>query len=175
MSDFISNRNKVHSGELNKTYEQHHTALITLNTQLRTLRDFPEITIQADRKVRIGFYIPGICLGYHWNGVYIGFNVKVNGTQYHLGSSGKAVTMADGTAYSSVYNNTKIVDFIGSRIVQPGQEYTLQFSIKGKMSTGTARIINGSSINRTGIGKGTPLPSVRNQNHMCLIIEELVL
>jgi hypothetical protein len=126
------------------------------------VRDFPALTIQADRKVRVSIYLPAICWGNTWNGVYLGFNVKINGVQYNMGSSGKAITMAYGTRVSSVHNNTKILDPIAINVVQPGQDYTLQFSIKAKMSTGSARFIYDTDINKAGVWKGVALESARN-------------
>ena len=173
MSDFISNRNKVHSGQLNKTYQQNFNTRINLTTTLRDVHTFPELTIQADRKVRISFYVPAIGGNIIWRGIYLAYNIKLNGTQLNLGTSGKSVSMMYGARWSTGLNNAKILDFVGANAVQPGQEYKIQLSIRAKMLNGDSRFISGVDANLSGKGKGTRLESARNQNYMNFIIEEL--
>ena len=173
MSDFISNRNKVHSGQLNKTYQQNFNTPIRLNATLRDIHTFPELTIQADRKVRISFYVPTMGYSNGWLGVYLAYNIKLNGTQLNLGTSGKSGGMMYGAWWCTGLNNAKILDFVGANAVQPGQEYKIQLSIRARMLTGTSRFIGDFNANLPGKGKGTRLESAHNQNYMNFIIEEL--
>lgn len=173
MSDFISNVRAVHSGELCKTYRQHYKTKVRATTTLKTLTTFPALTIQADRKFKVGFFVPSRGFGNIWGGVYFGYNIKINGVQYNLGSSGKVMGMVNDSETGALHSNVKIVDPIGINICQPGQDYTIQFSITSKAASGSAAI-NDADINRPSRGKGAALQSAKNQGYMNLIIEELV-
>jgi hypothetical protein len=61
-----------------------------VSTVSATLKLFTERTIQANKSVKLYIYIPVRKFSSGANVIYIGTNIKINGTWFSLGTSGSA-------------------------------------------------------------------------------------
>ena len=87
----ITNKSYVQVFKENKTFGSGNVVLLNL---------FPQLTIQASKKVKIYLYVPTRDNTNSWGGLYV--NAKANGTWYNLGSRGALQTWASDQNYCHI-------------------------------------------------------------------------
>ncbi len=162
---------------INKSYVQTFKTSTTLTSgNAIVLHVFPEITIQANKKVYFKLYVPTRETSDAWNGVYVNVNVKVNGTWYNLGNTGY-----DGGAMSysarSIHalNHEMLLDFITHLNLPEDQDYTIQFELMAKTYGSTMYINRSHAVNYASYGlnsRGNVQSWASDQNFCHIIIQE---
>jgi len=165
-------------GTKNKTYIQtFKTTKSFWNWNAVLLNLFPQVTIQANKQVKLDLRVPtrNDTTSRWW--LYINVNAKVNGNWYNLWNcwyDGNA--MQDSARSINAYTESKLYDFIGNLWLNANQSFTLQFELTARSYNGTT-IVNGShDINRTASNlwsRWTVQSWAWDQNFTTLILQEL--
>ena len=163
----ITNKSYVQTFKGSKSFGSGNAVLLNL---------FPQVTIQAGKKVKIDLYVPTRDNTNSWGGLYVNINARVNGTWYNLGNTGY-----DGGVmhYSSqsihALNHEMLLDFITNLNLPDDQPYTLQFELRARSYGGTTYVNRSHDINRTAnnLGSRGALQAwASDQNYCHIIIEE---
>jgi len=163
----LANKSYVQTFKGNKSFGNGNAVLLNL---------FPEVTIQANKKIKLSIYVPTRHDGYDWGGLYININARVNGTWYNLGNCGyDGNAMQSGASSINSYSNTVLLDFIGNLTLSQNTSYTVQFELTARSYSGTTRVNQNHDINRTANNlnsRGALQTWASDQNYCHIIIEE---
>lgn len=174
----ISGESTIPSSQLvNKSYVQTYKGGKNFGNGNATLLNlFPEVTIQAGKKVKIYLYVPTRNNTSSWGGLYVNINAKVNGTWYNLGNTGYDGGVMHSSATSiHALNHEMLLDFITNLNLPANQPYTLQFELTARSYNGTTYVNHSHDINRTAnnLGSRGGLQTwASDQNYCHIIIEE---
>ncbi|MEE9362880.1 MAG: hypothetical protein V3U92_09820 [Cellulophaga sp.] len=176
-TDANGNIRKTNSPVINKSYVQVYTNSKSFGSGNATLINlFPQVTIQAGKKVRIDIYVPTRSTTNNWGGLYVNINARVNGTWYNLGNTGyDGGAMAYSAQSIHALNHEMLLDFIANLSLPVDQSYTLQFELTARSYNGTTYVNRSHDINRTAnnLGSRGALQTwASNQNYCHIIIEE---
>ncbi|WP_298479080.1 hypothetical protein [uncultured Maribacter sp.] len=164
---FSSNKSYVQVYKGNKTFTNGNATLLNL---------FPEVTIQAGKKIKMTLYVPTRDNTNHWGGLYVNVNVRVNGTWYNLGNTGYDGGVMSYSAQSiHALNHEMLLDFITNLGLPEDQTYTLQFELRARSYNGTTSVNRSHDINRTANNlnvRGGLQTWASDQNYCHIIIEE---
>ena len=165
------------SSSTNKSYVQTFTRNKSFNSgNAALLNRFPQLTIQANKKVKINIYVPTRNDSNSWGGLYVNLNARVNGTWYNLGNTGyDGGVMSSGSTAIHNLNYEMLLDFITNLNLPSNQAYTVQFELTARSYNGTTYVNSSHDINKTSssLGSRGSLQSwASNQNYCHLIIEE---
>ena len=137
---------------------------------------FPEVTIQAGKKVKIDIYVPTRDNTNSWGGLYVNINAKVNGTWYNLGNTGyDGGVMSNSATSIHALNHEMLLDFITNLNLPNDQPYTLQFELTARSYNGTTYVNQSHDINRTGSNlgsRGSLQTWASDQNYCHIVIQE---
>jgi len=176
-TDASGNIRKIDKPRINKSYVQVFKGNKTFgNGNAVLLNLFPEVTIQAGKKVKIDIYVPTRDNTNSWGGLYVNINARVNGTWYNLGNTGYDGGVMNYSATSiHALNHEMLLDFIANLGLPVDQPYTLQFELTARSYNGTTYVNRSHDINRTAnnLGNRGVLQSwASDQNYCHIIIEE---
>ncbi len=163
----IANKSYVQVFKGNKSFGSGNAVLLNL---------FPQVTIQAGKKVKIDLYVPTRDNSNSWGGLYVNINAKVNGTWYNLGNTGYDGGVMHYSAQSiHALNHEMLLDFITNLNLPEDQPYTLQFELRARSYDGTTYVNRSHDINRiaNNLGNRGALQTwASDQNYCHIIIEE---
>ncbi|MFK5971969.1 MAG: hypothetical protein QM485_01695 [Flavobacteriaceae bacterium] len=176
-TDTNGNIKKIDQPLKNKSYVQVYKTNRSFGSgNAIVLNLFPQVTIQAGKKVKIDLYVPTRDTTNSWGGLYVNINVKVNGTWYNLGNTGYDGGVMNNSATSiHALNHEMLLDFITNLSLPVDQSYTLQFELTARSYNGTTYVNQSHDINKTGnnLGSRGALQTwASNQNYCHIIIVE---
>ncbi len=176
-TDANGNIRKIDRPLVNKSYVQVFKGNRSFGSgNARLLNLFPEVTIQAGKKVKIDLYVPTRDNTNSWGGLYVNINAKVNGTWYNLGNTGYDGGVMHYSAQSiHALNHEMLLDLITNLNLPKDQPYTLQFELTARAYNGTTYVNQSHDINRTAnnlSNRGALQTWASDQNYCHIIIEE---
>ena len=137
--------------------------------------ELSDITIQADKSLKLTTYTNFSTSTYTWSGLYFGMSIKAAGTWHNCGDAGYTSAVMGDKIYGSQSNtHFKYIDLIEDGIVPAGEDYTISIMLMARVYSGTGHLNSATNlINGDNMGNhGIELEDIMKQNFTSIIVQE---
>lgn len=150
----------------------------TVNTGTQTIVSSGEITLKANKSLKLYTYVPIRRNTGSSKALIIRTDIWVNKVHFSLGNSGEGNnSFVNNSRTIASYTHTSILslnDIINQCNVAKDASYTLTVDVTAYTVSGDVYINRACEVNRASRGQsGTTLGFASNQNHTTLIIKEI--